>query len=253
MNSTLRLKCEKRNSANSYYVFIWTELISFCRYFFGGLGVLKYWIYVFYCCITYMVFCGLYKGDFPQTEIIMSAIPVCLSSTISRICELRYDAIKRLALFFRGWNESSFINTLSIICCRLQLVWKIESKKERKKKIHQLIIHLEFLSRAVVAQWIRRQIPNWEVPGSNLLAAAVVPLGKALYAHCLVPWNLFKAVGPLHKLHKQRAFFKWPGKVNVALNIHVWQNACHSSFTYFMGEIINDSSNWPLSVDIFFF
>ena len=33
---------------------------------------------------------------------------------------------------------------------------------------------------AVVAQWIRPQTLNCEVPGLNLLAAAVVPLGKAL-------------------------------------------------------------------------
>ena len=32
---------------------------------------------------------------------------------------------------------------------------------------------------------------------SNLLAAAVVPLGKALYPHCLVPRKGLKAVGPL--------------------------------------------------------
>ena len=35
--------------------------------------------------------------------------------------------------------------------------------------------------------YIRPQTFNWEVPGSNLLAAAVVPLGNALYPHCLVP------------------------------------------------------------------
>ena len=49
-------------------------------------------------------------------------------------------------------------------------------------------------------QWIRPQTLNREVPtipGSNLLAAAVVPLGKALYPHCLVPWIGLKAVGPL--------------------------------------------------------
>ena len=40
---------------------------------------------------------------------------------------------------------------------------------------------------AVVAQWIRPRTLNHEVPGSNLLAAAVVPLGKAHYPHCLVP------------------------------------------------------------------
>ena len=47
------------------------------------------------------------------------------------------------------------------------------------------------------AQWIRRRALNPEVPGSNLLAAAVVPLGKALYPHCLVPRKGLKSVGPL--------------------------------------------------------
>ena len=50
---------------------------------------------------------------------------------------------------------------------------------------------------AVVAQWIRPRTLNREVPGSNLLTAAVVPLGKALYPHCLVPRKGLKAVGPL--------------------------------------------------------
>ena len=40
-----------------------------------------------------------------------------------------------------------------------------------------------------MAQWIRPQVLNCEVPGSNVLVAAVVPLGKALYLHCLVPWK----------------------------------------------------------------
>ena len=32
-----------------------------------------------------------------------------------------------------------------------------------------------------MSQWIRPWTVNREVPGSNLLAVAVVPLGKALY------------------------------------------------------------------------
>ena len=48
-----------------------------------------------------------------------------------------------------------------------------------------------------MAQWIRPWTLNREVPGSNLLAAAVVPSGKALYPHCLVPRKGLKAVGPL--------------------------------------------------------
>ena len=38
-----------------------------------------------------------------------------------------------------------------------------------------------------VAQWIRPQTLSHEVSGLNLLAVAVVPLGKALYPHCLMP------------------------------------------------------------------
>ena len=49
-----------------------------------------------------------------------------------------------------------------------------------------------------MAQWIRPWTLNHEVPGSNLLAAAVpVSMGKALYPHCLVPQKGLKAVGPL--------------------------------------------------------
>ena len=48
-----------------------------------------------------------------------------------------------------------------------------------------------------MAQWIRPEALDREVPGSNLLAAAVVPLGKALYPHCLVPLKGLKAVGPM--------------------------------------------------------
>ena len=44
---------------------------------------------------------------------------------------------------------------------------------------------------------MRPQTFNCEVPGSNPLAAAVVPLGKALYPLCLVPRKGLKAVGPL--------------------------------------------------------
>ena len=50
---------------------------------------------------------------------------------------------------------------------------------------------------AVVAQWIRPQTLNHEVPSSNLLAAAVVSLGKTLYPCYLVPRKELKAVGPL--------------------------------------------------------
>ena len=57
-----------------------------------------------------------------------------------------------------------------------------------------------------MAQWIRPRTLNSEVPGSNLLAAAVVPLGKAFYPHCLVPRKGLKAVGPWLLAYKQLAF-----------------------------------------------
>ena len=50
---------------------------------------------------------------------------------------------------------------------------------------------------AIVAHWMRPQTLNHEVHGSNLLAAAVVPLGKAFYHHCLVPRIGLKTVGSL--------------------------------------------------------
>ena len=50
---------------------------------------------------------------------------------------------------------------------------------------------------AVVAQWIRPWTLSREVPSSNLLAVAVVPMGKAFYPHCLVPWKGLKAIGLL--------------------------------------------------------
>ena len=57
-----------------------------------------------------------------------------------------------------------------------------------------------------MAQWIRPRTLNHEVPGSDLLAAAVVALGKALYPPCLVPRKGLKAVGPLVVAYKQLAF-----------------------------------------------
>ena len=49
----------------------------------------------------------------------------------------------------------------------------------------------------VVDQWIKLRTLIHEFPSSNLLAAAVVPLDKALYLHCLVPQNGLKAIGLL--------------------------------------------------------
>ena len=59
----------------------------------------------------------------------------------------------------------------------------------------------------IAAQWIRARTLNSELPGSNLLAAAVAALGKALYPHCLVPLIGLKVVGPLVAcLYKQLDF-----------------------------------------------
>ena len=65
-----------------------------------------------------------------------------------------------------------------------------------------------------MAQWIKPQTLNHEVPGSNLLEleAAVVLLGKALYPHCLVPWKGLKAIGPLVDC-LQAACFLYNGQV----------------------------------------
>ena len=61
-----------------------------------------------------------------------------------------------------------------------------------------------------MAQWIRPRTFNREVPGSKLLAAAVVvPLGKALYyPHCLYsPSEMdLKALVPWLLAYKQLAF-----------------------------------------------
>ena len=56
-----------------------------------------------------------------------------------------------------------------------------------------------------MAQWIRPQTLNCEVPGSNLLAAAVVPSGKTLDPHFLVPQKVLKAIGPWMLGYKQLA------------------------------------------------
>ena len=48
----------------------------------------------------------------------------------------------------------------------------------------------------IVAQWIRPQTLNCEVSSLNLLAAAVVPLGKVLYLYCLGPRKGLNAVRP---------------------------------------------------------
>ena len=57
-----------------------------------------------------------------------------------------------------------------------------------------------------MAQWIRPQTLNREVPGSNPLAVVVVLLGKALYPHCLVLGKDLKLLVPWSLAYKQFAF-----------------------------------------------
>ena len=61
-------------------------------------------------------------------------------------------------------------------------------------------LHTPFVllySRGVVAQWIRPRTLSREVPGSDFMAAAAVPLGKAPYLNYLVPRKGLKTIGPL--------------------------------------------------------
>ena len=69
----------------------------------------------------------------------------------------------------------------------------------KKNNFHLILPKLSI--GAVVAEWIRRRTSIPEVPGSNP-SPAVVPLGKALYPHCLVPRKGLKAVGPLVAYNK---------------------------------------------------
>ena len=60
-----------------------------------------------------------------------------------------------------------------------------------------------------MAQWIRPLTVNREVPGSNQVTAAVVPLGKVVlvYPDCLVSQKGLKAiVPPVACLYKKLAF-----------------------------------------------
>ena len=44
---------------------------------------------------------------------------------------------------------------------------------------------------------IKPWILNHDIPGLNSLVAVVVPMGKALYIHCLVPQIGLQAIGLL--------------------------------------------------------
>ena len=82
------------------------------------------------------------------------------------------------------------------LVCKQDESFKKYTISPRKHDVDPLIA-THILPEALVAQWIRPQTLSREVPGSNLLAAAVEPLGKALYPHCLVLRKGLKAVGLL--------------------------------------------------------
>ena len=48
-----------------------------------------------------------------------------------------------------------------------------------------------------MVQWLGALDLNHKISGSNLLAIAAAPLGKALYLHCLVPQTGLKTINPL--------------------------------------------------------
>ena len=52
-------------------------------------------------------------------------------------------------------------------------------------------------------QWIRSWALEQEVSGSNPIATQVVPMGKTLYPHCIVPRIGFKPSVPLLLTPKQ--------------------------------------------------
>ena len=54
-----------------------------------------------------------------------------------------------------------------------------------------LSLYILFSRAAVVAQWLRQWTLNYEVPGSNRLAATVFPLGKVLYPHWLLHYKQY--------------------------------------------------------------
>ena len=76
-----------------------------------------------------------------------------------------------------------------------------------------------------MAQWIRPRTLNGEVPSSNLLAAAVVPLGKALHPHCLVPRKGLEAVDPLVACFLAAYFLS--GKINPTI-LYSYYNYTHT-------------------------
>ena len=83
---------------------------------------------------------------------------------------------------------------------------------------------------AIVAQWIRLWTLNCEVSSLNLLAATVVPLGKAFYPHYLVPRKGHTTSGPLVTcLLSSFTNLQWPGR-NKQLYLKI-KNVCNYAKT----------------------
>ena len=73
------------------------------------------------------------------------------------------------------------------VCIQNKLQLWMPCTQHTGGRVSDVINSQKKTKRAVVAQWIRPRTLNCEIRGSNLLAVAVVPLGKALYPHYLVP------------------------------------------------------------------
>ena len=67
-----------------------------------------------------------------------------------------------------------------------------------------------------MAEWIRPQTSIPEVPGSNP-STAVVPLGKVLYLHCLVPRKGLTVLACLLDYIKQLAFLELENSIKALL------------------------------------
>ena len=104
-------------------------------------------------------------------------------SVLEKVIKTGYKALQLEYFFTAGKDEVR--------------AWTIQVKTEIIVYNFMIIYLVSLKIRgAVVAQWIRPWTLNGEVP-LNLLATAVVPLGKVRCPHCLVPRKGLKAVGPL--------------------------------------------------------
>ena len=83
---------------------------------------------------------------------------------------------------------------LNIANCGLHSVFSLRFKVSHNliatiTNIMVKILLIKMQLGTALAQWLGSQTPNQEVPGSNRIATALEPLGKALYPHYLSPWR----------------------------------------------------------------